>query len=499
MEVRSLLQLLVRDRQLETVAEHPELLLGELLRLVGDVARLDPRPERPALDGLGEDDRRGTPVLGRGLVRRVHLPVVVAAPAELRQVLVGEVLDELAEPRVGAEEVFPDVRPAGDRILLVLPVEGVVHLLDQDAVDVAGEELVPLTPPDDLDDVPAGAPEEPLQLLDDLAVAADRAVEALEVAVHDEHEVVEALSGGEREARDRLRLVHLPVADEAPDSLLGRVTQAPVLEVPVEASLVDRSQRPEAHRDGRELPEVGHQPGVRVGRQAAPTDFPAEPLEVLLGQPSFQERPGVDARRGVTLEEDLVAAAGMVLAPEEPVEADLVEGRRRGVRREVAADPRIAVVRPEDHRDGVPADQPPDPSLELLVAREIRLLLRADRVDVPGLGERRQTDVELTGPLEELEHEEPGPVLALVPNDLVEGVEPLLGLLRVDVGQLVLELVEVHGWLRWPGRSIPSGGRRRPIAGARSGDRSTCRTPAYPNRSPSRSRAADPIVDMRIR
>ena len=70
----------------------------------------------------------------------------------------------------------------------------------------------------------------------------------------------------------------------------------------------------------------------------------------------------------------------------------------------MAADARVGVVRAEHHRDGVPADDPPDPLLQRLVAREERLLLRADRVDVARLGERRQADVQLAGPLQELVH-----------------------------------------------------------------------------------------------
>ena len=107
----------------------------------------------------------------------------------------------MAQPRVGPEEVLADVGAAGDRVLLPLAVERVVHLLDEHAVDVAREQLVPLAAPDDLDDVPAGAAEQALELLDDLAVAADGAVEALQVAVDDERQVVESLARGERRAR----------------------------------------------------------------------------------------------------------------------------------------------------------------------------------------------------------------------------------------------------------------------------------------------------------
>ena len=163
----------------------------------------------------------------------------MAAAAELREVVVGQVLDELAQARVRPEEVLADVGAAGDRELLELAVERLVHLLDEHAVDVAGQQVVPLAAPDDLDHVPAGAAEDRLELLDDLAVAADRAVEPLQVAVDDEGQVVEAFAGGDVQRAERLGLVGLAVAEERPDARLGGVEQAAVVEVAVEAGLVD--------------------------------------------------------------------------------------------------------------------------------------------------------------------------------------------------------------------------------------------------------------------
>ena len=110
-----------------------------------------------------------------------------------------------------------DVRARLDGVLLELAVDRRVHLVDEHAVDVAGEQLVPAAPPDHLDDVPTRAAERRLELLDDLAVAAHRAVEALQVAVDDEDQVVELLTRRDREPGGRLGLVHLAVADEAPD------------------------------------------------------------------------------------------------------------------------------------------------------------------------------------------------------------------------------------------------------------------------------------------
>ena len=91
-----------------------------------------------------------------------------------------------------------------------------VHLVDEHAVDVAREQLVPCRAPDDLDDVPAHATERRLELLDHLAVAAHRTVEALQVAVDDEDQVVEPFTRAEDERGRRLGFVELAVADEAP-------------------------------------------------------------------------------------------------------------------------------------------------------------------------------------------------------------------------------------------------------------------------------------------
>src|SRR6185503_17937744 len=134
-----------------------------------------------------------------------------------------------------------------------------VHTIHEDAVDVTREEVIPLAGPHDLDDVPARSAEHRLELLDDLAVPAHRTVEALQVAVHDEREVVEPFARCDVQRAERFGLVALAVAEESPDALPARVLDPAVVQVAVEARLVDRGERPESHRDGRELPELRHE------------------------------------------------------------------------------------------------------------------------------------------------------------------------------------------------------------------------------------------------
>ena len=137
-------ELVVGDRELQAVAEDLQLFEAHLLGLVRDVARLHRWPERPALHGLREDRGRRAGVAHRGVVGRVDLAVVVAAAPQRAQLFVGEVLDELAQPRVGAEEMLADIRAVGDGHALRLAVGRLGHPVHEDAVDVAREKLVPL-------------------------------------------------------------------------------------------------------------------------------------------------------------------------------------------------------------------------------------------------------------------------------------------------------------------------------------------------------------------
>src|SRR5579884_759768 len=108
-------------------------------------------------------------------------------------------LDHLEQARIAAEEVLAEIRAALDEEFLILPVGDFAHTAHQQAVAVVLDERIPVGAPDDLDDIPSGAPEDGFEFLDDLAVAAHWAVEPLQVAVHDEDQVVETLTRGQRD------------------------------------------------------------------------------------------------------------------------------------------------------------------------------------------------------------------------------------------------------------------------------------------------------------
>src|SRR5690606_31880533 len=128
------------------------------------------------------------------------------------------------------------------------------------------------------------------------------------------------------------RLVTLAVTDEAPDALLAGRNESAVFQVLHEACLVDRLNRAQTHGYGRELPEVGHQVRVRIGRQTIAINFLTEVVHLLFGQAAFQEGASVDAGRGVALIIDQVAAVLFGRGLEEIVEADVIQRRAGGER-----------------------------------------------------------------------------------------------------------------------------------------------------------------------
>ncbi len=410
----------------------------QFLHLMGGVAALEVGAQRVALDGLGQDHRRLALVFHRRVVGGVDLAVVVAAALEVPDLLVGHRLDECLGPRIPAEEVVADVAAVVGLVRLVVTVGGGVHQVHQRAVAVGVQQGVPLASPHHLDDVPTRAPEERLQLLDDLAVAAHRAVEALQVAVDDEGQVVQTLQRGDMRQAAALRLVHLAVAEERPHVLLGGVPDAAVVQVVVEPRLVDRVHRAQPHGHRREFPEVRHQARVRVGRQPAArvAVLLAEPVELLGGEPALEVGARVDAGGGVPLNEDLVTATGVGLTAEEVVEPHLVERGRGRVCRNMATHTDSRTLRAVHHDRRVPADPGAVAPLDVLVAGEPRLELGRDRVDVVGRRQRRDRDALFARAFQQPQHQVARPGRTGPLHQVVEGLQPLAGLFGVDVRQI---------------------------------------------------------------
>src|SRR6266567_8188691 len=160
---------------------------------MGDVLALTGLTHTVALDGLGEDDGWLQKVCGRLRVGSVDLVHIVAATIERPDLIIGPVADHRGQFGVFAEEVLADVGAVLRFEVLVLAVDALLHALEEDAAGISGNELVPAGAPDDFEHVPARAAENALELLNDLAVAANGPVQALKIAVDDKNQVVEVL------------------------------------------------------------------------------------------------------------------------------------------------------------------------------------------------------------------------------------------------------------------------------------------------------------------
>mmetsp|Transcript_128371 Transcript_128371/g.332851 ORF Transcript_128371/g.332851 Transcript_128371/m.332851 type:complete len:482 (+) Transcript_128371:1099-2544(+) len=356
------LDLLVAQRDVEDVAEGHHLLVLHCFLLVHGVpARKGSKTV--ALQGLGQDDSGSAAAFGVPLSLHhggIDLFVVVASRVHVRaeQLLVGPVGDAVRDAVVFEHLLAQQGAVLLGGVALAVAVGGPLEDLDKRAVGVVVDQLIPLTPPNELDDVVAGAAEDALELLDDLRVSPHWAVQALVVAVHDHDQVVQPLVACPGDGIDGLRLVHLAVADEAPNAAGGGVGHAPEVEVAEEASLRHCRERADAHRHSRVLPEIGHQPGMRVARNTVAAHFLPEVHDLLQGEPPLEVGPGIRAGRRVALHVELVAhAAGVGLPPEEVVHSDLPDVAHGGEGADVAADPGGALVAVADHDRGVPADE----------------------------------------------------------------------------------------------------------------------------------------------
>ena len=437
--VQILLQLLVGDGDVQVVTEALQCFHGELLDLVGGVTCLEERAELRTLNGLCQDDGGLALGLHSFLVGCVDLLVVVATQTQVEDLLVGQVCNQFLGLGVLAEEVLADVAAVFTAEGLVVTVEGFVHQLDELAALVLLEQLVVVGAPQDLDDVPACAAEECLELLNDLAVTANGAVQTLQVAVDDEGQVVQVLVCSQLQCTTRLGLVHLAVAQECPDVLLGGVLDLVVVQVLVEGCLVDCVQGTQTHGNGRELPELGHATGVRVRRNTvcALGLLLTEAVHLVFAQDALNECAGVDTGGGVTLEEDLVTATGVVTAAEEVVLAHFVEVSHTCEGGDVTANADALLLGTLNHNCCVPTNPCAVLALEFLITGVLGLLVDGDGVDVVGLDQSRDLNALLASLLEQCAKDVLCTLGAVSLDKVLEGLSPFLGLFYVDVLQAI--------------------------------------------------------------
>ena len=97
-----------------------------------------------AFHGLGENNRGLALVLHGGLVGGVNLARVVTAAQQLANLFVAQVIHQGQQLRIFAEEMFARIAARFDRVFLVIAVHRFLHALQQEALRVLRQQLVPV-------------------------------------------------------------------------------------------------------------------------------------------------------------------------------------------------------------------------------------------------------------------------------------------------------------------------------------------------------------------
>jgi hypothetical protein len=105
----------------------------------------------------------------------------------------------------------------------------------------------------------------------------------------------------------------------------------------------------------------------------------------------------------------------------------------------------VGPLGPVDHHRGVPPHVRPVPALVFLVAGELCFLVHRDGVHVIGGGHHRHAHALRTRALQQAPHDVLGTLGALFPDQRIQGLNPLGGLFRITIRQLVSQPAEDMG------------------------------------------------------
>ena len=135
----------------------------------------------------------------------------------------------------------------------------------------------------------------------------------------------------------------------------------------------------------------------------------------------------------MSLDEEHVARMILGRRTPEVIESDLVEGRRRGVARQVSAILTAGAIRLHHHRHGVPADVSLVSPLQRAIARILLLLARRDRIDVGGVGPEWQIGARTARVIDHALQQVVSPLRSVRSQDRIDRFDPFLSFRGVDV------------------------------------------------------------------
>ena len=148
-------------------------------------------PHAIAFFGVRQDDG-GLALVNRCCcISRVDFYQVMPTSFQAVNLLIAQTLSELGKLGVLAKEVIA-VKPSilgGE--CLHLPVHGVGKGTHQRLLSVPREQAVPVTAPNEFDHIPASTAKEFFEFVNDASVAANRPIQALQIAIDHPYQVVQ--------------------------------------------------------------------------------------------------------------------------------------------------------------------------------------------------------------------------------------------------------------------------------------------------------------------
>ena len=200
-----------------------------------------------------------------------------------------------------------------------------------------------------------------------------------------------------------------------------------------EARLMNRHDRAQSHGNRGELPEIRHQPRMRIGGYAVAVHLLTEIAQIFLVQAPLQVGAGVDAGRRMPLNEQHIAGLLRRRGAPEVVETDIVQGGRRGKTGDVPAQFAGHPIRPHHHGHGIPANQRANAPLQRVVAVAALFQMRRNGVQIGGLGLIGNVYAGAPRVVDQPLDEEMGALAAFQIDHRIQRIHPLAGFDCVDV------------------------------------------------------------------
>ena len=446
---------LVGNLNIEAIADFLEILVGEFFLLMGGVQTFARLAHAEAFDGFRQNHGGRTRMRDRRSIGGIDLLRIMTAAIQVPDLFIRHIRDHFLQFRILAEEMFACIGAALGFEILVFAVHAFFHHPPEESLLIALQQRIPASAPQNLDDVPTGAQKGRFEFLNDLAIAAHRSVQPLQVAIDHEDQVVQLLAHRHGERAHGFGLVHFAVAQECPHLSIGGRDDAAMLQVAQKSRLENRHHRAQTHRHRGELPEVRHQPGMRIGGQPAAAHLLAKTLQLALVQAPFKVGAGINSGTGMPLHKDHVAGVGCAARTPKMIEPDLVQRRGGRIRRNVTAILGVGTVGLHHHRQRIPSYIGFVAPLQRAVARILRLLRFGDRVQICGVRLEGQVSAGAAGKVHQFFQQKMRAFRALRTHDRIDGLQPLQRFGRINVFERRLlrhKCTDPRVLLRWQAR-----------------------------------------------